>query len=95
MMEPGDATETELLEAAEGGVLVRDLVPASGNLAHGRVAWSTPWAYKIEKGNVVGKYERYDLRGAVFEMLNRVSALGKENRWVGANGLPGVVVGVG
>ena len=95
VMEPGEATETELLDAAEGGVLVRDLVPASGNLAHGRVAWSTPWAYKIEKGKVVGKYERYDLRGAVFEMLNRVSALGKENRWVGGNCMPGVVVGVG
>lgn len=95
VMEPGDATEAELLEAADGGVLVRDLAPASGNLAHGRVAWSTPWAYKIDKGKVVGRYERYDLRGPVFEMLNRVVALGKEPRWIGANCLPGVVVEVG
>jgi predicted Zn-dependent protease len=95
VLEPGDATEAELLEAAEGGVLIRDLYPGSGNQAHGRVSWSTPWAYKVEKGNVTGRYERYELQGSVFEMLNRVVAVGKEGRWIGANGLPDIVVEVG
>jgi predicted Zn-dependent protease len=92
VMEPGDATEAELFQAAEGGVLIRDLNPASGNLAHGRVLWSTPWAYKIEQGRVIGRYERYELGGTVFELLNRVLAVGKDWTWIGAHCLPAVVV---
>ena len=95
VMEPGDAGESQLFDAAEGGVLIRDLSPAAGNLSHGRVAWSTPWAYRVEKGRVVGRYERYDLRGALFEMLNRVVAVGQDRRWIGAQWLPGMVVRVG
>ena len=94
-MEPGDATEADLFQAAEGGVLIRDLHPAAGNQTHGRVSWSTPWAYRVEKGTIVGRYERYELRGPVFEMLNRVAAVGREPRWIGANGLPDLVVEVG
>ena len=92
VMEPGDATESDLLRAAEGGVLVRDLHPASGNLAHGRVAWSTPWAFKVEKGKVVGRYERYELAGVLFEKLNQVVAVGRDSRWIGAHCVPSVVV---
>ena len=95
VMEPGDATESDLLQAVEGGVLIRDLNPASGNQAHGRVSWSTPWAYKVEKGAIVGRYERYELRGPLFEMLNRVVVVGKDGRWVGAHGLPDLAVEVG
>ena len=92
VLEPGDATEAELFQAAEGGVLIRDLNPASGNQAHGRVSWSTPWAYKIEKGRIAGRYERYELRGATFDLLNNVVALGSEGRWLGAHCLPPMVI---
>jgi TldD protein len=95
VMEPGDAADPDLLAAAEGGVLIRDLSPAAGNLSHGRAAWSTPWGYKVEKGRIAGRYERYELRGSLFEMLNRVVALGRESRWIGAHCLPGLVVAVG
>ena len=92
VLEPGDATEGDLFHAAEGGVLIKDLHPASGNQAHGRVSWSTPWAYKVEKGNVTGRYERYQLQGSLFEMLNRVLAIGKDPSWIGAHCLPSIVI---
>ena len=78
--------------AAEGGVLIRDLHPAVGNPGHGSVTWTTPWAYKVEKGEIVGRYPRFVLKGAVIEMLNKVVALGKERRWIGAAALPDLVL---
>lgn len=95
VLEPGSASEGELFEAAKGGVLVRDFDPIVGNVAHGRVTFRTPWAYKIENGVVVGRYGRLVLRCAVYETLNKVLAIGKSAEWIGAHRLPGVVVEVG
>ena len=95
VLEPGRATEAEMFEAAKGGVLVRDLDPVVGNTAPGRVTFTTPWAYKIEGDRIVGRYPRYVLRSAVYEVLNKVVAVGNEASWVGAQCLPGIVVEVG
>jgi predicted Zn-dependent protease len=91
-MEPGSASIAELYQAAEGGVLVRDLNPAVGNPGQGKVSWSTPWAYKVEKGQVVGRYPRFVLMGSTIEMLNRVAASSAERRWIGSQLLPDIVV---
>jgi len=93
VMEPGGASAAELLQAAEGGVLVRGLNRAVGNPGHAKVSWSTPWAYKVEEGQIVGRYPRFVLRGAAIEMLNRVAAVGSERRWIGAHLLPDIVLG--
>ena len=94
VLEPGSAAQDQLFEAAKGGVLIRDLDPVVGNTVHGRVTFSTPWAYKIESGRIVGRYPRFVLRSAVYELLNRVLAVGKDALWIGAHCLPGIVVEV-
>lgn len=93
VMEAGRASAGALRQAAEGGVFIRDLQPAVGNPGHGSVTWTTPWAYKVEKGELVGRYPRFVLRGAVIEMLNSVAAIGTERRWIGSYLLPDIVVG--
>ncbi len=92
VMEPGQATASDLGQAATGGVLIRDLPLPSGNIVEGRMTWATPWAYRLDGGAVVGRYERFVLRSAVYDLLNRVLAVGRDTRWIGAQRLPDVVV---
>lgn len=92
VLEPGEATPSDLAHAAKGGVLIRDLPMPAGNVVEGRMTWTTPWAYRLEGGQVVGRYERFVLRGPVYDLLNRVLAVGKDVRWIGAQQLPDVVM---
>jgi PmbA protein len=92
VLEAGTANEAELFEAAKGGVLVRDFDPITGNVAHGRVTFTTPWAYKIEGSRIVGRYPRFVLRCATHEMLNKVLAVGSHATWIGAHCLPNLVI---
>lgn len=94
VLAPGEASRPDLAAAASGGVLVRALPRVGGDCSQGRVTWVTPWAYKVEHGEVVGRYARYVLRASVYEMLNRVLALGREARWIGAACVPEMVVEV-
>lgn len=94
VLEPGPASEAELFDAAKGGVLVRALNPIVGNAAHGRVTFTTPWAYRIDGGRVVGRFGRFVLRCAVYETLNKIIAVGNEARWLGSHCLPDVVIEV-
>lgn len=95
VMDGGAAGSADLALAAQGGVLVRMLLPAAGDASHGRVTWVTPWAYKVEGDRVVGRYPRFVLRCAVYEALNRVLAVGTETRWIGGNCLPDLVLELG
>jgi len=92
VLEPGQATASDLALAAKGGVLVRDLPVPVGNLMEGRMTWRTPWAYRLEGGQVTGRYARYVLQSPVYDLLNRVVAVGKDARWIGAQRLPDVVL---
>lgn len=79
--------------AIEDGILIREL-PFPGQCSDGRVALSTPWAYKVERGEVVGRYERLVLKGNAFDWLSRVERVGATAKWIGARRLPELVVAI-
>jgi predicted Zn-dependent protease len=78
--------------AIDHGILIRELPFPSGQCHEGRVALSTPWAYKVEGGEIVGRYDRLALKGDVFEWLNRVDTVGATSQWIGARKLPEIVI---
>jgi predicted Zn-dependent protease len=88
----GSASAIELAAAAGDGVLIRDLPMPKGNCRDGRIALSTPWAYRLVRGETKGRYERVTLKGNVFEWLNRVLLVGSDSRWIGARCLPDIVI---
>ncbi|MEK7379698.1 MAG: metallopeptidase TldD-related protein, partial [Gemmatimonadota bacterium] len=79
----GDTPASDLLGGDEV-VLVEDLHAAPGNVMDGRVAFTTPWAYRVVRGEVVGRFPRITLRGNAYQMLDRLAAVGCEAVWLGA-----------
>lgn len=90
MLLPGTATRAELL--AGEVMLVEDLPLPPGSVLDGRVVGSTPWAFRVVDGEVVGRYPRVTIRGNVYEMLNRLAAVGSEAVWQGAWCAPDLLV---
>lgn len=89
---PGLASPEDLARAAGDGLLVMDLPWPEGNIRHGRVRLTTPWAYRVASGSVVGRYPRATISGNVFEWLSRIRAVGRAARWIGPRRLPELVV---
>ena len=76
----------------DDGILIRELPFPAGQCFDGRVALSTPWAYKVERGEIVGRYDRLVLKGNAFDWLSRVERVGATVKWIGARRLPELVV---
>jgi PmbA protein len=92
-MQPGPDGPDALLEAMGRGVLIEDLEWGAGaNALEGTIVLRAPWAYLVEGGTVQGRLEGVSLSGNVFELLNRIVAVGNDATWVGAQELPSVVV---
>jgi predicted Zn-dependent protease len=89
---PGEADAGDLASLVGEGMIVLDLPLPSGNLVDGRVVLTTPWAYRVEQGAVVGRVERLTVRGNLLEMLNRIVAVGRAVDWVGAAAAPAMVI---
>jgi PmbA protein len=89
---PGEADAGDLASLVGEGMIVLDLPLPSGNLVDGRVALTTPWAYRVEQGEIVGRVERLTVRGNLVEMLNRIVAVGRAVDWVGAAAAPAMVI---
>lgn len=83
LVSPGDASDRDLL-SGDDVVLIEDMPPAPGNVMDGRIAFTTPWAYRVVRGEVVGRYPRITLRGNLYQMLDRLAAVGREAVWLGA-----------
>ncbi|MEO8449290.1 MAG: metallopeptidase TldD-related protein [Gemmatimonadota bacterium] len=88
-----DEGASDPLAAIDRGVLVEDLTwNAAPNAATGSFTLSAPWAYRIERGEVVGRLESVVLAGNAFEILGKVIAIGGDATWLGAACLPSVAV---
>lgn len=92
VVEPGEADAGDLAALVGDGLVVLDLPLPSGNLVDGRVALTTPWAYQVEQGEIVGRVERLTIRGNLTELLNRIIAVGRVVEWVGAAAAPAMVI---
>jgi len=92
VLEPGKTSTAAIPGELGDGVLIRELPWPGGNCHDGRIALTTPWAYRVERGEITGRYERVMLQGNVFEWLNRVVLVGANARWIGSRCLPDVIV---
>jgi predicted Zn-dependent protease len=92
-MEPGTEDPGALLGGLSRGVMIQDLEWGGGaNPLAGTVVLRAPWAYLVEGGLIRGRLEGVTLFGNVFEVLNRIAAVGNDPTWVGAQELPSLVV---
>ena len=96
-VEPGTANRNALLAGMGSGLLIADLDWGAGpNPLVGTIALRAPWAYLVEAGEVSGRLEGVVLTGNVFEVLQRIVAVGSDATWIGGHCLPSMVVeGIG
>jgi PmbA protein len=75
------------------GVLIEELEWGRGpNPLSGTIALRAPWAYLVEGGRVRGRLEGVVLSGNVYQALRTVGAVGSDATWIGAMGLPSLLL---
>ncbi|MFL6202898.1 MAG: metallopeptidase TldD-related protein [Thermoanaerobaculia bacterium] len=83
-MLPGDATDDDLLSAADGGLYLQEASRGVLDPLSGEFRLHLPFARRIRRGALVDTLGPCVLRGRVADLLTRVTAVGREARPAGA-----------
>lgn len=92
VVEAGASDLTDLPARIGRGILVQVLPSPGTRRAAPHLAVSTPWAYRVERGEVTGRFRRLTLKGGLLEWLGRVQAVGDRLQWSGAIASPALVL---
>ncbi len=72
-----------MLASIDGGILVEDLLGlGQGNIISGAFSNPLALAFKIEKGEIVGRVKDMSIAGNIYDLLKDVGAVSKEAHWV-------------
>jgi len=92
-LKAGRFTEEELLEEVKNGYYVRNVQGAhQSNPETGEFSVALAPAWRIQKGKITHAVKGVMIAGNAYDMLKKISALGKETRQVGTFIAPKVVV---
>lgn len=83
---PGETLLADMIAGIDEGLLVQDVLGlGQGNVLSG--AFSNPIAlgFKIEKGEIVGRVKDVSIAGNVYEVLQNIAAVSRENDWIYSN----------
>lgn len=83
VLENGDTSLEDMVSGIENGLLVEEVLGlGQGNIISGEFSNPLSLAFKIEKGEIVGRVKNAAIAGNVYELLRDVSALSQERQWV-------------
>jgi PmbA protein len=83
---PGDTPLAEMIASIDEGLLVENVLGlGQGNVISGAFSNSLSVAFKIEKGEIVGRVKDVSIAGNVYDLLQDVSAVSQETAWVHTN----------
>ena len=93
VLEPGTASEEELLRETGDGYYVRDVQGAhQSNPETGEFSVALAPAWRIENGEVTHAVKGTMIAGSVFDLMKNIAVIGKDARQVGTLVSPKVVV---
>ncbi len=93
VVSPGSASLDELLALMPDGLLVDALLGVGqGNVIGGAFSHPVALAYRVRNGEVVGRVHRATVAGSVYELLRRVTGVGKDLQWMGSVAAPAMVI---
>ncbi len=82
---PGDVRYDDMLAGIKDGLLVESLLGAGqGNVLGGEFGGNVLLGFRVQNGEVAGRVKDTVISGNVYASLNKLIAIGKEARWVGA-----------
>jgi PmbA protein len=72
-----------LLASIDEGIIVEDLLGiGQGNILSGAFSNPLALAFKVEKGEIVGRVKDLSIAGNIYELLKNVAAVSTEAQWV-------------
>jgi PmbA protein len=83
VIQPGQTPLKDILAGIDEGILVEDLLGiGQGNIISGAFSNPLALAFKIEKGEIVGRVKDLSIGGNVYDVLKDVAAVSQEAQWV-------------
>ncbi len=83
ILQPGPTPLKEMLGGIKEGILVEDVLGlGQGNIISGAFSNPLALAFKIEKGEIVGRVKDLSIAGNVYDLLKNVAAVSQEAQWV-------------
>ena len=72
-----------MISGIEDGLLVESALGlGQGNVLSGAFSNSLGLAYKIERGEIVGRVKDVSIAGNVYDLLQDVAAVSRESEWI-------------
>ena len=83
IVEPGTQSLKDILAGVDEGILVEDLLGlGQGNILSGAFSNPLSLAFKIEKGEIVGRVKDISISGNIYDLLQNVADLSRETQWI-------------
>ncbi len=83
ILQPGETPLKDMLAGIESGILVDSLLGlGQGNIISGAFSNPLGLAFKIEKGEIVGRVKDLSIAGNIYDLLKDVAAVSRESLWV-------------
>jgi PmbA protein len=83
IIQPGETALTEILAGIKEGILVEEVLGlGQGNIISGAFSNPLALAFKIEKGEIVGRVKDLSIAGNIYDLLKNVAAISRETQWV-------------
>ena len=93
IVSPGDRSFTQLLGLIDDGLLVDDLLGVGqGNVIGGAFSHPVALAFRVIKGEVVGRVSDAAIAGNAYELLGRIAGIGRDLKWSGSSAGPAMVI---
>jgi PmbA protein len=83
VLQPGQTPLKDILASMDEGIIVEDLLGiGQGNIISGAFSNPIALAFKVEKGEIVGRVKDLSIAGNIYELLKNVAAVSQEAQWV-------------
>jgi PmbA protein len=83
IFQPGETPLADILAGIDEGILVENVLGlGQGNTISGAFSNPLALAFKIEKGEVIGRVKDLSIAGNIYDLLKNITAVSKEAQWV-------------
>jgi len=83
VLQPGQTPLKDIIAGIDEGILVESLLGlGQGNIISGAFSNPLALAFKIEKGEIVGRVKDLSIAGNIYDLLKDVAAVSQEGQWV-------------
>ncbi len=85
----GDTSFEQMVNDIKEGLIVEELMGAEqGNILGGDFSGNVLLGYKIENGKIIGRVKNTMVAGNVYQLMNNITAIGTDARWIGGINTP-------